>query len=143
MINPVMGLIVSATPDFQHNSQLAILSRQQKRYCFNITTSTLIKISIYFAVRHCIEATRLNDRDQFLRPNDGRKTDTEFHSDCLVFTLFHEQNAITSRENDGVNYRIPFTEAEVDAKERFASDFMSSYLKQFTLSPDAKRVYEA
>lgn len=142
-INPVIGLIVSAAPDFQHNSQLAILSKQQKRYCFNITANTLIKISIYFAGRHCIEATRLNDRDQFLRPNDGRKTDTEFHSDCLVFALFHEQNAITSRENDGVNYRIPFTEAEVDAKERFASDFMSSYLKQFTLSPDAKKVYEA
>src|SRR5690606_9684428 len=27
-----IGLIVSCAPDFQHNSQLAILSKQQKRY---------------------------------------------------------------------------------------------------------------
>lgn len=133
------------TPDFQNQKFLNISTFEGTRhnnYLF-FTDKNLIQGSIYFAVRHCIEAARLNDRDQFLRPNDGRKTDTEFHSDCLIFTLFHRQNRITSRENDGVNYRIPFTEAEVDAKERFASDFMSSYLKQFTHSPDAKSVYES
>lgn len=140
----IIGAIWLYWSDFQHNNFIRItnVKNHPNRYTF-ISKENLLQTTIYLAVRHCVEATRLNDRDQFLRPNDERKTDTEFHSDCLIFTLFHGQNRITSRENDGVNYRIPFTEAEVDAKERFASDFMSSYLKQFTLSPDAKKVYEA
>ena len=46
--------------------------------------------------------------------------------DCIAFTLFDDKNRITSA--DGVNHWIPFTEAEVDAKECFASHFMSDFL---------------
>jgi hypothetical protein len=53
---------------------------------------------VYFSARLCIEATRLNDRDQFLRPKDERENDIEFQNDCLAFTLFHSQNKITSHE---------------------------------------------
>jgi hypothetical protein len=122
----VIGLLVSSPSDFQHNSQLAILSRQQERYCWNISEKNLIPISIYFAVRHCITPTWLNDRDQFLYPNDGWKTDTEFQNDCLAFTLFHGQNKITSK--DGTNHWIPFTEQEVNAREKFESNFMSDFI---------------
>lgn len=82
------------------------------------------EISIYFAVRHCIEPTWLNDRDQFLYPNDGWQVDEEFQSDCLTYTLFN--NNIQSQY--GVNHWIPFTEQEVDAKEKFESHFMSNYI---------------
>ena len=93
-----------------------------------ITPNNIVEFAVYFAVRLCIEADWLNDRDQFLFPNDRWKDDTEFQGDCLVFTLFHGQNRISSR--DGVNHWIPFTEVEVDAKERFASHFMSDMLSQ-------------
>ncbi|MBK8724176.1 MAG: hypothetical protein IPL95_18580 [Saprospiraceae bacterium] len=83
--------------------------------------------SIYFAVRHCIDSTWLNDRDQFLFPKDGWQTDSEFQNDCLTFALFHGQNRISSSE--GVNHWIPFTEAEVYAKEKFGSNFMTDYIK--------------
>ena len=63
----------------------------------------LIEFCIYFSVRYCIEATWLNDRDQFLYPNDGWKNDLEFQSDCLTFTLFHGQNRVTSK--DGTNHQ--------------------------------------
>jgi len=33
-----------------------------------VTDKNTIEVSIYFAVRHCIQATWLNDRDQFLFP---------------------------------------------------------------------------
>ena len=52
-----LWLLVSCAPDFQHNNQLAILSNQQKRYCFNISKKNLLNFCIYFSVRHCIEAT--------------------------------------------------------------------------------------
>lgn len=89
-----------------------------------ITDKNIKEISIYFAVRHCIEPTWLNDRDQFLYPNDGWQVDEEFQSDCLTYTLFN--NNIQSQY--GVNHWIPFTEQEVDAKEKFESHFMSNYI---------------
>jgi len=74
-----------------------------------------------------IEPTWFNDRDQFLYPNDGWKSDTEFQNDCLTYTLFHSQNRITSKE--GTNHWIPFTEQEVNAREKFESHFMMDFIK--------------
>ena len=124
--NEKIGLIVSCAPDFQHNSQLAILSKQQKRYCFNITGQNLVKTSIYFSARHCVNASWLNDRDQFLWPIDGWQTDIEFQNDCLTFTLFYSANSITSAETS--NHWIPFTEQEVNAQNRFESNFMTDFI---------------
>ena len=122
-----LGLLVSTAPDFQHNSQLVILSKKQERYCFNISKNNIIPISVYFSVRHCIEATWLNDRDQYLYPNNGWNTDIEFQNDCLAFALFHGQNGIKSSE--GNNHWIPFTEREVNAQEKFANHFMTDFIK--------------
>jgi hypothetical protein len=124
--NNKIGLIVSCAPDFQHNSQLAILSEQQQRYCFKITAHNLIKTSIYFSVRHCLNASWLNDRDQFLFPINGWQTDTEFQNDCLTFTLFFGANGITGTKN--INHWIPFTEQELNAQEKFESNFMTDFI---------------
>jgi hypothetical protein len=87
----------------------------------------MLETSIYFSARHCIEASWLNDRDQFLYPIDGWQTDVEFQNDCLAFTLFHGQNRITSSE--GTNHWIPFTEYEVNAQAKFESSFMTDFIK--------------
>lgn len=109
-----------------------------------VTRQNLLPMCIYFTVRHCIEATWLNDRDQFLYPNDGWKTDKEFQTDCLIFTLFHGQNRIsvincvpqlgkTALPSAGtqmltVNHWIPFTREQVGCKKTFKSTFMADYL---------------
>lgn len=90
-----------------------------------ITDKNLIESSIYYAVRHCVTATWLNDRDQFLFPNDGWQNDTEFQNDCLSFILFN--NNIQSQY--GKNHWIPFTEQEVNAKAKFESNFMTDFIK--------------
>ena len=152
----------SSPADFQHNNQLCILSRPQARYCFKISQDNLIQYAIYFSTRHCIDSTWLNDRDQFLFPNDGWQNDKSFQSDCLIFTLFHGQNRITSEQ--GVNHWIPFTEAQTGCKKAFKSDFMSKFIngevsfqttsglfandkpmktQKATLSPEAQSVYDA
>ena len=46
----------------------------QKTFTY-ITRINLIEVSIYYAVRHCIESTWLNNRDQFLFPDDGWEKD--------------------------------------------------------------------
>lgn len=96
-----------------------------------ITSKNILEACIYFAVRLCIEPTWLNDRDQFLYPNDEWKKDNEFQYDCLAFTLFAMQNRISIK--GGTNYWIPFTEQEVDAKDAFKSHFMSNYLHGKTI----------
>ncbi|MBP7434733.1 MAG: hypothetical protein KA799_01115, partial [Bacteroidales bacterium] len=140
--DPIAKLIYNSN-DFQHqnriritNSETTVLGGDGK---FNINKSNLMISSIYFAVRHCIEATWLNDRDQFLYPNDGWKSDTEFQNDCLAFTLFHTQNKITSKE--GINHWIPFTEDEVNARDKFDSHFMTDFIQGKIKTNDENTIF--
>lgn len=116
--------------DFQQNGIVYILNKKEQMANPRgiwISSQNLIQASIYYAVRRSVAQTWLNDRDQFLYPNNGWQTDTEFQNDCLVFTLFHGQNRISSKE--GLNHWIPFAEDEVNASERFDSHFMNDFLK--------------
>lgn len=126
--------------DFQTNNHAFLTSKPSENdiresKITNITKNNVIEIAIYLSVRHCIESTWLNDRDQFLFPNDAWKTDTEFQYDCLAYTLFHGQNKISS--NNNINHWIPFTEQEVDAREKFESNFMSKFINGKT-KPDTE-----
>ncbi|WP_279128879.1 hypothetical protein [Helicobacter winghamensis] len=94
---------------------------------FKITPNNLIPTSIYFSVRHCIPHTWINHNDQFLNPNKKWEKDTEFHSDCLIFMLFHGKNRITSKVD--INHFIPFSEKDIDAAEAFESHFMHDFLQ--------------
>lgn len=49
--------------------------------------------------------------------------DYSYQSDCLIYTIF--SNHIISQY--GTNHWIPFTEAEVEAKDNFESHFMSDF----------------
>jgi hypothetical protein len=114
--------------DFQHNNIVYVLNTKEQlpnpRGIW-ITKDNLIPVSIYFSVRKAIEANWLNDRDQFLNPNENWKADKEFQNDCLTFTLFNNNIQIKF----GVNHWIPFTESEVNSKEKFESNFMSDFIK--------------
>ena len=144
-----LGFLSCRSHDVQHVND--IFFRNEKSLIKSargswITDANLCEAAVYVAVCHCIEANWLNDRDQFLYPGDGWKYDVVFQGDCLVYTLFANANNI--RSSDGVNHWIPFTEAEVDAKERFASHFLSDYLRasaplRENLSPAAKSVLDA
>ena len=98
-----------------------------KKLTTNITKNNVVEMSIYLTMRHFTEATWLNDRDQFLYPNDGWQEDLEFQNDCLAFALFHSQNKVSLK--GGTNHWIPFTEKEVHASEKFESNFMSQFIK--------------
>ena len=140
-----ISYMCNPSPDFQHNSQLYISQKKGIEHFnfFKLFKNNLIVGAVYFSVRHCIKATWINDRDQFLSPNKKWEKDTEFHSDCLVFMLFHGQNRITSKE--GINHFIPFSEKEIDAAEAFDSHFMQDFLqgkiKQDSKSTDSKSLF--
>ena len=140
-----IGTLMGDAPDYQNNKYISVLNLKGKRHgvFVEIGYDNLIEICIYLSVRLCIDANWLNDRDQFLYPNDGWKTDFEFQADCLAFTLFHGQNKITSA--DGVNYWIPFTEKEVEPLNNFESHFMTDYIKKdnIVFSKEAQMVFDA
>ncbi len=98
-----------------------------KHLTANITRCNLLHMCIYLTVRHLFKQYWLNDRDQFLYPNEAWKKDAAFHSDCLTYALFHGQNKISS--NGGTNHWIPFSENEVDAHKKFESNFMTQFIK--------------
>lgn len=128
--NESIATIIGVGNDFQ-NQNLARIEKPYKKwnhqYQWQITKNNIIESLIYLSVRQVFESTWLNDRDQFLFPNDGWQTDLEFPNDCLAFILFHSQNKITSSE--GINNWIPFTEYEVNAQAKFESNFMTNFIK--------------
>ena len=131
-------------------TQTALLS---SGYCsaggFFVTDKNLWQAAIVFSVRRLIKPTWLNDRDQFLQPTETLTE--EFKTDCLVWMLFNGSN-LTASANDLewndkkwsiVNHFIPYTEAEVNAPDRFESDFMVQYMADKCFSEEANAVLEA
>jgi hypothetical protein len=125
-----LGSLHIHSNDVQQQNVISISSEPtksdliQKTFTY-ITSKNLIAVSIYYALRHHITATWINNRDQFLFPNEGWQTDAEFQNDCFAFTLFN--NNIQSQF--GTNHWIPFTEYEVDAQAKFESNFMTDFMK--------------
>ena len=123
-----IGMMNSGRTDFQNQNLVHIQNEtNDKGHSIYIDKNNLIFTSIFFTIRWVIEAIWKNDRRQYEIPTDSWQTDTEFQNDCLAYTLFHGQNRISSKE--GINHWIPFTEQEVDAPERFASNFMMDFIK--------------
>ncbi len=102
--------------DFQHNSDIFLTLKpyandlKQVKGTW-ITQKNIIPAMVYFAVRRCFEKNWMNDRDQFLYPKPGWEHDVEFHGDCIMFSLFNNQNRISSKH--GINHWIPFYEEEI------------------------------
>lgn len=124
-----IGFLSAKGSDFQNTNFIFIINDKEQlphpRGTW-ITDKNIAEVSIYVAVRHCIEATWLNDRDQFLFPNESWMADREFQNDCLAFALFDNSNNIQSKY--GANHWIPFTEDEVNAGDKFESSFMTDFI---------------
>lgn len=158
----IVAYLMADAPDFQQNNHIAIIDIKGNAHIIyqSIVSKNLIQTAIYLAVRHAIEATWINDRDQFYAPNSLWEEDKEFQSDCLTFTLFHGQNRVSSSKK--TNHFIPFTEKEVGAKSAFESNFMTEFIngkiklddtnclfteskmsEKLEFSPEAKVAFEA
>ena len=133
--------------DFQHNNGVALYKEAIKSHNQNkITKSNLIDGLIYVAVRHCIKATWLNDRDQFTKPKkqydnttvqDSTKyayeEDQNFINNCVVFALLHAQN--------NTNWQF-FKNSEIDVSEARDMEIYELALKGQKFSETASRLLE-
>ena len=121
-----------------------------------ITPENLWKCAVLFTVQKIIPHTWINHNDQFLQPNS--ELSDEFKSDCLVWMLFNGKNLTAGADNlvwdnrewSITNHFIPYTEDEVNAPDRFESDFMVRYIEKqphlsgtdSPFSPEARAVLE-
>ena len=126
--NNIIGKFPFKGNDFQNQNMVQIVHSEMEYNTsagqFLIDATNVIQAAVYFAVRKVIPADWLNDRDQFLYPNNGWEADKEFQNNCLAYTLF--TNNIQSQY--GANHWIPFSEGEINARDKFASNFMSQYI---------------
>ena len=101
-----------------------------------VNPENLWQCTVVFTVRKISVHTWINDRDQFLQPNS--ELSDEFKSDCLVWMLFNGSNLTAGADNlvwdnrewSITNHFIPYTEDEVNAPDRFESDFMVRYMEK-------------
>ncbi|MDZ4807178.1 MAG: hypothetical protein SGI96_02805 [Bacteroidota bacterium] len=146
-----IGYMLCDSNDMQHAGQTALFSSVYKvghDGGFYVNAGNLWQAAVVFSARRLIKPTWINDRDQFLQPTEPL-TD-EFNNDCLIWMLFNGSN-LTASANDLewngkkwsiVNHFIPYTEEEVNATDRFESDFMVKYLADKKLSAEAKLVLQ-
>jgi hypothetical protein len=131
----LIGMMNTGRNDFQNQNLVHIQQETaDKGHSVYITKDNIFPSVVFFSVRHCISANWLNDRDQFVYPNDNWQTDLEFQNDCLTFALFHNNN--NTQLKFGTNHWIPFTEQEVNAQAKFASNFMTDFIKGKIASPN-------
>ncbi|MFT4968065.1 MAG: hypothetical protein ACI9CD_001085, partial [Candidatus Deianiraeaceae bacterium] len=139
--------------DFQHNNFVALYSKLCDHAC-KITQTNLVQGLIYLAVRLCIPATWLNDRDQFTTPRKATKEenfalqskdnttqeqhyeyegDENFINNCVVFALFEKNNT---------NWQIfPNSQIGINGVERDMKIY-GLLLKGRGFSPEAEAVLE-
>jgi hypothetical protein len=149
----MLGYLYASNNDLQHAGQETLIT--SSIYTGGngggsyLKPKNLWQAAVVFTVRMLIAHTWLNHNDQFLQPS--QPLSDAFKTDCLIWMLFNGKNL--SAGADGlewqdkkwslVNHFIPFTEAEVGAAGRFESNFMSGYLAERKLSPEAKAVLDA
>lgn len=135
--------------DMQQANQTAIFSSVfNSGNGFYITKNNYKKVALMFTARHSIKHTWQNHNDQFFQPN--KEITLEFESDCLIYMLFHGKNLTAgakdiiwdNRNWNLVNHFIPFCEDDVEANDRFESDFIYSEIKKMRLSIESTQVLE-
>ncbi|GAA8048142.1 hypothetical protein TH0009_12930 [Helicobacter pylori] len=128
----IFGYLDPGRNSFQHQNlvHISVIDKSQQSHVkyFPIIATTILLVSVFFSIRHCIKATWQNDRDQFYAPyDDAFQDDSEFKNNCLTFMLFHTQNRITTTQ--GTNHFIPFSENEVNPQGRYSSHALLDFLK--------------
>ena len=130
----VIGYLPNPAPDMQNNKYLFLLVDKGTRHVnyVPVTRFNLLECAVYFSIRLAFDHSWLNDRDQFYYPNIENEQfmyyqDPEFLFDCLALMLLHPANRCSVNDGD-VSKWIPFIEKDVEAPDKFKSNFMPKFI---------------
>jgi hypothetical protein len=135
---PQYGGFWHIRPDFNNQDYYHICD--DKKDLIPIDNGNIIQMSIALSVMLAITDDWRVHQDQFFAPKRSWRNDIEFQNDCLFLTAFHQKNY-------AYNW-IPFTEKEIHASVRFASNDFVHFLKKRlkenpNISAEAKAVFNA
>ena len=124
-----IATVIGVGNDFQN--QRTVRFERPKRpwnhqFQWQVYSDNLLATCVYVAVRLIPEANWINDRDQFLAPNEQWATDEIFQTDCLTYAIFSPKNNV--RSADGINYWQPFTEKRLGLTKALPSNFMTDFI---------------
>ncbi|MCL2494884.1 MAG: hypothetical protein FWE98_04415 [Oscillospiraceae bacterium] len=157
-----VGILTLKSAEFSQNRIVFVTNDLSgsligKKMYTNITGENFSICCVYYGVRQAIDATWLNDRDQFLAPSGhwvdvsalsrrmvyDYEGDKAFIDDCMIYTVFNNN---VSMEQGG-NHWIPFTERECGSLRSFRFNTVQKLLEArgipAALSPEAKAVWDA
>ena len=106
--------------DMQHANNTALLSGPYASAgALSVTPENFEQAMVIHAVRRIPKANWLNDRDQFLQPN--QELPQEFIDDCTIWNLFSSSNQTVSMRNvkyenksyEIVNHFFPFLKSDI------------------------------
>jgi hypothetical protein len=140
-----IGYMIIVGPSMQSNNNTFFTNKPAESYVkkgmvAKISSINLIEMSIYLAVRHSVETNWLNNKDVLLYPSNEINNDIEFKNDCLIFALFDNTNNVSCKI--GNNHWIPFSEKEVNAREKFESNFMSKFISGKLKAQSSSELFE-
>jgi len=125
--------------DFQNQNDNYIMNCKNSGGKWNPCDDNAEPLLVEYAIRHCIPATWLNDRDQFLAPKSTWENDRHFIADCVVWSMLN--NAINIEK--GENHLNPFMAKEVGCETPFGSKFGSELICSIELTDIGKETLEA
>ncbi len=156
-----LASFMCAGNDFQSQNQTAFASAPfVSAGALSVTPENFEKSMVVHAVRRIPKATWINDRDQFLIPQ--QELSQEFIGDCAIWNLFSNSNqtaAMKDVEYEDETYQIenhffPILVSELKTWTITDSDillslasvidrFVAKWISEHKLSEEAKAVYEA
>lgn len=124
-----IATVIGVGNDFQN--QRTVRFERPKRpwnhqFQWQVYSDNLLASCVYVAVRLIPEANWINDRDQFLAPNESWADDELFQTDCLTYCIFCTKNNV--RSADGTNHWQPFTEKQLGITQALPDHFMTDFM---------------
>jgi len=106
-----IGYMLSNANSVQSNStNVALYSTGiYKGNGFSVTPENFDRVVSLFAARKLIMPTWINEKDEYITPNENNIQYSEFLNDAIVYSLFNngsEQSSLSNIEYKGVNRRI-------------------------------------
>jgi hypothetical protein len=155
-----LGEVCSAGNDIMHQKNVCILSSAYgSAGSFPIAPSNFDRVMVLSSVKLLVQASWLNDRDQFRQPT--KELPEDLVADCAVWSLFHGSNCTSSLkdvEYKGKTYQVrnqffPYllselrewdTPHDLSGQIRTAQDtFVANWLKGRAMSAEAQAVLDA
>jgi hypothetical protein len=103
LVENAFGCLVNQSNSVAKNQQFVALLTSRFNHkgtkCISITADNFDRCTALFAARKLIVGNWINDKDEYLAPNEAHPGYNEFVNDSLIYSLFHSSSNQSSLHN--------------------------------------------